>query len=126
MDSGVRTWVNYKPFEIFDSKLLTISFANDFFHLFGEKLNVGCRKCLEASYKRMINFNFKEMKKDNDCEYLLKSKYEGIFWKGNPIRNGDLTDKVAKDLLKNHKAGKDLFEKIPVEKAKPKSKKIEK
>ena len=52
------------------------------------------------------------MKKLNDCDYLLKAKYEGIFFNGKPLRNSELTNKIAEDLLKNHKAGKSLFEKM--------------
>ena len=50
--------------------------------------------------------------KTNDCDYQLKAKYEGVFYNKKPLRNSSLTNKIAEDLLKNHKAGKELFEKM--------------
>jgi hypothetical protein len=53
---------------------------------------------------------------------LLKLKYNGISFNGVLYNNADLTKAKARILLKNHPAGKELFDKIPIE-TKRKSKK---
>ena len=112
MGTSIKTWRDFGSAKIFSSKSLTIQFAKDFEDLFGERLNVGCRKCLQRAYQR-INKNNKT-KIMNECNYQLKAKYEGIFYKDKPLRNSSLTNKLSEELLKKHKAGKDLFEKMPV------------
>lgn len=113
MGSTVKNWNKLNKFEVFENRVLLTRFAKEYEGIFGERINVGCRRCLNEAYQKIINYKNKDMEKVNDCDYLLKAKYEGTFWKGNPIRNGDLTNKVGNDLLKNHKAGALLFERIP-------------
>lgn len=56
------------------------------------------------------------MKTENKSKYTLKAKYNGIQLgvNGQPIRNGEMTDKQAFELLKKHPRGAELFDVIPV------------
>ena len=111
MGASVKDWSELGFSEIYDNRTNKINFAVDFRKVYGEKLNVGCRKCIREAYKRIINDKSNKFKTMGKV-FKLKKKYEGVFYKGKPIRNGDLSNKVANDLLKNHKAGADLFETI--------------
>lgn len=55
-------------------------------------------------------------KNPQNSGYVLKAKYNGIPLSfGSPIlvTNANLTDEIAQNLLKNHKRGALLFDKIP-------------
>jgi len=101
-------------------------FLSDYKKAFNlEDINAGCKKCLDEYYKKMTK-HLREMSKSNknpqNSGYVLKAKYNGIPLKfGSPIlvTNANITDEMAKDLLKNHKKGEDLFEKIPEGNSKP-------
>lgn len=44
-----------------------------------------------------------------DCDYVLKSKYDGVYG----YFNKDMTNVRAKKLIKVHPKGEDLFIKLP-------------
>jgi len=98
-------------------------FLRDYTEKFKTAVSAGCRKCLNSYYTNYIN----SLKmKENKCQYRLKSKYEGI---GLPskkhirVNNGNITDALAKELLKHHPAGEKLFAFIPEEPKKVKKEK---
>ena len=73
--------------------------------------------CINDAYKRLISYtNNKTMAEESN--YKLKLKYQGAFWKGKPLQNGSMTDKLAKDLIKNHPKGEGLFSVLPKEEVK--------
>lgn len=103
---------------------LLVSFLREYKEQFGGGvLNVSCSKCRNDYWNNYENLFI--MKEEVKCDYVLKAKYNAIFFKGNPIRIGELTNAVAKDMLENHPAGADLFEVIPKPKPKAKAKKKE-
>lgn len=82
---------------------------------FGNKtLNPSCSSCRTEYWNNYLNL-FK-MKTENKSKYTLKAKYNGIQLgvNGQPIRNGEMTDKQAFELLKKHPRGAELFDVIPV------------
>ena len=91
-------------------QLFLIDYSQKFDIQLGD-LNAGCPNCIADYYKK---FNTKIMK--NSCkDYKLKAKYEGIqleFGSSFHVTNANLTDEIAKSLLKNHPAGENLFEKF--------------
>lgn len=91
-------------------------FLKDYQQLTGAKeLNVGCGNCLEDYYKKYIQ-NFSTMSKKNKSGYVLKAKYDGIplkFGSRTFVSNRNMTDQLAKELIKNHPKGEDLFDAIP-------------
>lgn len=57
-------------------------------------------------------------KTTNDSGYILKAKYDGIpLGFGSPVlvTNANITKEYAEKLIKEHKRGADLFDKIPEE-----------
>lgn len=85
-------------------------------------LNPSCSSCRMEYWTNYINL-FKNIKMEKS-KYILKKKYNGINLgaTGQPLRNGEFTDVQAKELLKKHPKGADLFQFIPEEKPKPKKK----
>lgn len=87
-------------------------FLQEYTSIFHETVNPGCSKCLNTYFTKYIN----HMKKANNTSgYRLKPKYENIPLEfGSPIfvNNGNI-DTYAKQLIKNHPLGKELFEVIP-------------
>ena len=87
-------------------------FLKDYQELTGAKnLNAGCGKCLNDYYKKYL-----KMKNQKKSGYVLKSKYDGIplnFGSRTFVSNRNMTDKLAKELIKNHPKGKGLFDKVP-------------
>ncbi len=82
-------------------------------------INAGCDRCLEDYYQKFIKY-LSTMSKKEITGYKLKEKYNGIPLEfGSPVyvSNANLTDELAKKLLKKHPAGVELFDVIP-EKAK--------
>lgn len=57
------------------------------------------------------------MKEAIKCDYVLKLKYNGIQLgtNGRPIRNGEITNAIGKQLIKEHPHGLALFDKYPKE-----------
>jgi hypothetical protein len=92
---------------------LLFRFLSEYNRKFGEKKhNLSCSTCREDIWNNYLNL-FK-MKKSNS-EYVLKAKYNGIQdgFSGQPLRNGEITEAQALNLIKTHPKGKDLFEFIP-------------
>lgn len=102
----------YTPKEIYSNKILLKEFLYFYQSLTNEKnLNASCEKCIKDYYHKIIN-KMETINKD----YILKSKYQGIFVDGVYLTNGNLTNDLAKKLLKNKKAQPSLFfEKYPIE-----------
>lgn len=108
---------------------LLVSFAIAYQQETGKKLNVNCGKCMTVAYNEMINKYTENMStKIVECDYELHAKYNGIQLgvNGDPIRNGEMTNAIAKKLLKEHPHGAKLFSKIPKEEPKKTPKKVEK
>jgi len=112
----MRDWLKYDKGAIFRDKskggLLSI-FLKEYKEQFGGSINPSCRKCLNSYYGNYINsLNMSELVK---CDYELHAKYNGIQLgaNGQPIRNGEMTNKKAKELLEKHPHGAKLFVKIP-------------
>tara|TARA_R110002012_G_scaffold119725_1_gene268819 strand:+ start:171 stop:560 length:390 start_codon:yes stop_codon:yes gene_type:complete len=80
------------------------------------KLNPACASCRKKYWSNYLKL-FK-MKNEVKCDYVLKAKYNGINLTptSQPIRNGEMTNKIALELLKKHKKGAELFEVIPEKK----------
>lgn len=79
------------------------------------EVNAGCKRCLDDYYLKYTKHLHMGTVKE-DLGYILKAKYNGIpLAFGSPVlvTNGNITEKYAKQLLKNHARGKDLFEVIP-------------
>jgi len=91
-------------------------FLQDYYKKFKptEPIFAGCNKCLNDYIYKYKNTPIME----NTSNYKLKPMFEGItlFGTGLVITNATITDKIAKQLLKEHPHGKELFESIPVEK----------
>lgn len=110
-------WLKYDKGSIFRDKkprgLLSL-FLKDYKNEFGGSINPSCIHCLEAYYNNFIN-QFVMEAKEQKCKFRLKLKYEGIKSPvtRRPIRNGDLTDEQAIELIEKHPHGKMLFDKIP-------------
>lgn len=105
-------WIDVDIGSIVKNRALFKQFILDYERHFG-KLNIGCNLCIKDAHRKLVKkLNSRNMETP---KYRLKKKYEGTFWKGNPIRNGDLTEQVAKDLIANHPAGKLLFDILPKE-----------
>lgn len=91
-------------------------FLSDYKKIFNAKeINAGCERCLEDYYFKLIK-HLQMGKSINDSGYILKAKYDGIpLGFGSPIlvTNANITKKYAEKLIKEHKRGVDLFDKIP-------------
>jgi hypothetical protein len=91
-------------------------FLSDYKKIFNAKeINAGCERCLEDYYFKLIK-HLQMGKSTNDSGYILKAKYDGIpLGFGSPIlvTNANITKKYAEKLIKEHKRGVDLFDKIP-------------
>lgn len=102
---------------------LLVSFAVAYQKETGKRLNVNCGKCITTAYNEMTNkFSEKMAKEPVQCDYELHFKYNGIQLgtNGDPIRNGEMTNAMARKLLKEHPHGAKLFKVIPEEKPKTK------
>lgn len=94
---------------------LLTNFLRDYKQQFGGgKLNPSCSSCRADYWNNYLNL-FK-MKKEVKCDYVLHKKYSGgvkLKFNGSPIRNGDMTNEQAEELLKTHPRGALLFSKMP-------------
>ena len=79
----------------------------------GGKLNPNCSSCRAEYWDNYLNLF--TMATEKKSSYLLKAKYNGINLtpQGRPLRNGEMTDEQAKELLEKHPAGASLFDFIP-------------
>lgn len=91
---------------------LFTQFLKEYRAEFGVKINPNCSSCRDTYWRNYLNL-FKMTKKT--ANYVLKAKYNGIQlgFGGQPLRNGEITDAQAKELIKIHPKGVGLFEKIP-------------
>jgi hypothetical protein len=93
------------------AKANLVEFLKDYSQTFNENnLNPSCEKCLERYFNNFKNLN----KMENTCKYKLHAKYNGIqldFGSNIFVTNDNITDKLAKELIKNK--GTHLFAEIP-------------
>lgn len=112
----MRDWTKYDKGVVFRDKTpngLLFQFLAEYKAKFGGSINPSCRKCLNDYYNNYLKSI--TMSKTKKCDYLLKAKYNGIQigTNGDPIRNGEMTNEIAKKLIAWHPAGEDLFEITP-------------
>jgi hypothetical protein len=83
------------------AKANLVEFLKDYSQTFNENnLNPSCEKCLERYFNNFKNLN----KMENTCKYRLHAKYNGIqldFGSNIFVTNDNITDKLAKELIKN-------------------------
>lgn len=87
-----------------------------------DTINAGCSKCLDGYYSKLMK-HLNTMGEVEKTQYKLKAKYNGIpleFGSSVHVSNANLTDALAKKLIKNHPKGKELFEVVPEEVVKEK------
>ena len=94
---------------------LLYQFIRDYKSYFNSGFNLSCQKCKDNYWNNYKNL-FKMASKEHG--YVLKKKYNGIQLgiNGNPLRNGEMTEKQAIELLSKHPKGKELFISIPEKK----------
>lgn len=96
---------------------LLFQFLTQYKSEFGGVLNPSCSSCRLDYWTKYQNlFN---MKAEVVSLYRLKAKYNGMQLgaNGQPIRNGEMTDAIAEELLSKHPAGALLFDVMPEPKA---------
>lgn len=79
-------------------------------------INAGCERCLIDYYNKLIKHLSIMGKEVKNNEYQLKLKYNGIpLAFGSPIlvTNANINEKYARQLIKNHPRGVELFDKLP-------------
>ena len=90
------------------------------------EINAGCERCLNEYYSKLIlKLNTMSNNKKQDCAYVLKLKYHGIPktpGSRDLITNENLTNEIGDFLLKNHPRGEMLFDAMPENAGKAKSK----
>lgn len=91
-------------------------FLKEYREHFKRSVTPGCGKCL-GQYWRDYTQIFTQMKQAVECKFRLKAKYNGIQigTNGQPIRNGEMTDETAVNLLEWHPLHEDLFDICPNE-----------
>lgn len=117
----MRDWTKYDKQSIFNDKKkggLLVSFLTEYKEHFKlNTVNASCAKCFNSYYENYLNSlpMAKEIKEKVECDYVLHKKYNGIQLgtNGRPIRNGEMTNEVAEQLLKEHPHGAKLFEIMP-------------
>ena len=96
-------------------------FLKDYSQLTSTQVNAGCNKCIAKYYNNYINL-LSDM--ENDCEYRLHKKREGIplaFGSNIRVTNRNITNDYADVLIKKYKAISkefqlsDIFSKFPIE-----------
>lgn len=103
--------------QVFRNKVVLLSFLKEYKQYFKTgNLTPSCSSCKTKYWNNYTNLFI--MKEKTECDYILHQKYNGIQLgtNGQPIRNGEMTNEIGKELLENHPRGKDLFSKIPVKK----------
>jgi len=95
---------------------LLVSFAIAYLKETGKQVNVNCGKCITSAYNEMTKKYLEPMKKSTvKCDWELHFKYNGIQLgaNGQPIRNGEMTNEIAKELHDKHPHGAKLFSVMP-------------
>ncbi len=118
----MEKWLKYSAGNVVRDRELFLKFKKDYLYIIGTTFSEGCGSCFDKQYNNFINKILNKKTMENTSGYLLKLKYNGISFNGVLYNNADLTKAKARILLKNHPAGKELFDKIPIE-TKRKSKK---
>lgn len=101
------SWENYSIENIIGGKTAdNISylklFLTDYSKLFSTKVNPGCKNCLQ-SYLQKYKSKIYEMQ--NDCEYRLQARYNGIplkFGSSTFINNSNITNEFAEKLMERY------------------------
>ena len=133
----MKDWIKYDKQTIWNDKKkggLLVSFLADYRDTFNIEVNASCGSCFNKYYTDYLNSLPMDETKFEKCDYELHKKYENITLKfsGKRIRNRDLTNELAKDLIANHPHGEKLFSVIakkstkkvkPIAKKKPTAKK---
>lgn len=90
-------------------------FLKDYREVFGGTVNAGCKRCIN-NYLQKFKSYMKTKKPNSESQYVLKPKYEGlqIGLTGVFVNNKNITDDLAKKLLKVH-APEKIFAKYPVQ-----------
>jgi hypothetical protein len=126
--SSIRFWKDLSPRVVREDKILFKEFSKNYLDTFGIKVKQNCGVCWLDYFYTMIKFQTsKTTKMSEQKDYILKPKYLGCQYKNKFIRQGDLTEAFAFELIKNHPAGKNLFSQLPKdidERLKPKKKKV--
>ena len=118
----MKGWEKYDKETIFADKKkggLLVTFLVEYKELFKLKtINASCGSCFSGYYDNYLKTLPMAEEKKEKCDYLLHKKYENITLKfgGVRIRNRDLTNKLAIELLNKHPHGEKLFSKIPKKK----------
>ena len=123
----MQDWLNIGKGTIFRDKTkngLLFEFLKEYKEEFGGSINPNCSKCLEKYY---INYLNSLKMSDITHGFILQKKYNGISLnvRTRPLRNGEMTEAQAIELLEKHPHGAKLFEEIPAsyyKKDKPKKK----
>jgi hypothetical protein len=115
----MNNWGDYDKQTIWADKKrggLLVSFLTDYREMFNQQVNASCKKCFENYYNNYLNSTGQMEIKKNECDYELLAKYNGmqIGHGGRPIRNGEMTNKIAKELLEWHPLGEGLFKVTPL------------
>jgi len=108
----MRNWAKYDINQVRNSAQLWAEFRADYLQKYGEVISLDCKQRYISKFQKFIK-DMKVVKKEHG--FVLKEKYSGIRYKGKLYRNGDLTEKQALYLLKNHPAKEQLFDKMPKE-----------
>ena len=116
----MRNWSNYNKEAIFKDKTrggLLSQFLKEYQEQFNVITTPGCRKCLDRYFNNYLKLTAMAPE-TNKCDYELHKKYNGIQLgtNGQPIRNGEMTNEIAKELLEKHPHGAKLFSIIPAAK----------
>ena len=105
--------------KVFRNRDLLAEFLKEYRLFFNpiEAINPTCASCRSKIWTNYIqNINKKPMKKQKiNCKYRLKAKYNGIIYNSEPVRNGEMTDELAIEVLKWHPAHELLFDILPEE-----------
>lgn len=114
----MKDWKKYDKQTIFADKKkggLFVTFLKEYRDEFNVEVNADCPSCFNTYYSNYLKSLPMEEPKKVKCDYRLKLKYENISLKygGKRIRNRDLTNELAIELLEKHPHGAMLFDVIP-------------
>lgn len=114
----MKDWKKYDKETIWADKKrggLLVSFLKEYRDEFKVVVNASCSSCFNTYYSNYLKSLPMEETKKVKCDYRLKLKYENISLKygGKRIKNADLTNELAIELLEKHPHGAMLFDVIP-------------
>lgn len=108
-------WTKYDEQTIWNDKKkggLLVTFLTEYREEYNLKtISASCGKCFLTYYQNYLNsIPMAEVKKVK-CDYQLHKKYENITLKfgGKRVRNRDLTNEIAIELIEKHPHGEKLF-----------------